>query len=194
MTTGEDQIAIVDPLDTLTRVQKIELSLQVLNNFNSYSQSDIRRPGSDDWEGNKVYEENSGNPIFERMAWQILNRNFYENAKLSQLEPPTLLHIMRYFYDFTTHDGSNMLTRPMPWVKQARKNITEYLLTNYQRCNSRDNEENAEAFLSLSGWVLFDGTYREIRGNIGHKAHLEEVDEWNRIDFMKLQFLHSTLN
>lgn len=186
----------IDPLDTLTKEQALILREKVTQDINNFLLSNMGRPGNSNRKGYEVYRDNASNPLFERMAWEVVNDQFDKFIKIPSLHISSVSRLFDYFYDFTTpgHGGSNMLLRPMPWVKQARKNIVEYLLANYPHCNnSKLDFSKANAFSRLSYWVLYGGPNGRVEKGNFYYRDLEQLDEWNRTDFAKLKALQNTL-
>jgi hypothetical protein len=181
MFQSKDKPPNIDPLDTLTKEQSTELKDMVLKNINTFSQSNVGRPTSSAWTGYEIYMENVSNPLFERMAWEILNDNF---KKMSTLDISIVSHTFDYFYDFHTpeQDGSNMLIASnKPWLKTARKNLTEYLLHTLET-NDLKNDTTAEYFTRLNFWAQPDNPdFQNGRPDKGQNHR-----EWRRIVDMEI--------
>lgn len=140
----------IDPLDTLTKEQKQNLSQRVVDNINSFLQLEGHgRPGSD-WNGYELYKEHQSDVLFERMVFEVLNRNF-DKSNLQGLERG-----FTYLNDFTTQiqdAGFDVLKRKDPWVKQTRKNLVDYLLKAFSSQNMQ-HVHNAAAFIRLMDYAI----------------------------------------
>lgn len=152
---SKDLVSDVDPLDTLTQEQKTDLQSKVTGNLNAFLQSGDTRPGSSAWSGYEVFKENEYDPLFARMAWEIVNQNF--ESKLSDQDPLIVDNVYVYLCDFSTkrEAGFETLSRTDLWIKQGRKNLVEYLLKIFPTYDiTVDNK--AETFLHLAGYAIAD--------------------------------------
>lgn len=177
----------IDPLDTLTREQALNLREKVTQDINNFLFSDMGRPNNSNRRGYEVYRDNASNPLFERMAWEVVNDQFDKFIKIPSLHISSVSRLYDYFYDFTTpgHDGSNMLTyMNAPWLRKARKDLAGYLLGVLSTKDLRDDNAKVDCFIRLAGRVLYDDIdfrkkYTSVPGNLremSYKKWVSHVD------------------
>lgn len=194
-TTPKDERVGVDPLDTLTQEQKANLRAKVAENLNAWAQSmgKTGRPEISGWSGFEIYKENISDPLFERMAWELITQNF---KKITSEQSPSFVNrLYDYLGEFEVNTRYSQLftfRRTELWLQRNRKLLVQYLLDIFPTCNSKNSDDNADGFSKLAIFAL--GNLYDLQDRrMDYHNWKPEIDKFNKDRYAELQRLKQAL-